>query len=113
MANKKNSSALSGYFSHLSETFFLKFNIADRQNFVNNQNVWLKMSCHCESEAYVHAARVALYWRINKSLYFSKSNNGIEHTINLLFAHAEQGSVEVDILPTREFWMEACSHLKK
>jgi hypothetical protein len=51
------------------------------------------MSGHRECEPQIHATRVMFYRSIDKSLDFCKGNDLVKFAIDLLFCHAEDGSI--------------------
>src|SRR5688572_20630953 len=58
--------------AHLPQTLALKSHIANRQHFVDDENLSLEMRGDGKSEPHVHAARVTLHGRIQKLLDFCK-----------------------------------------
>ena len=57
---------------HLTETLLLKSKIPHGENFVDHQYFSIQVRSDCESQAHVHAARLALYGRVDKGLHFGK-----------------------------------------
>ena len=114
MADKEHRSALlPRNFVYLSETFPLKFRIADGQYLIDHENLRLEMSGDGESEPDIHARRITLYWSIQKSFNSRKGDDLVELPRDLLSFHAKNCAIQKDIFPPRELGMKARSDLQQ
>src|SRR6187431_1449751 len=87
---------------HLTDRLFLKFGVANRQHFVHNQDLRLKMRRNRKSQAHIHAAAVALDWCVEKTLDLGESDDLVEFRFDLRPRHAEDRPVEENILATSQ-----------
>src|SRR5262245_9304373 len=104
---------LSRHVIHLSETFLLKFGVADGQHLVNNQNFGLKVSRHRKCKADIHPGRIVLHRGVEKLLHLGKGDDLVELFADLALRHPEDGAVEKDVLSSGQFWMKASADLKQ
>src|SRR6516165_6160547 len=93
------------HLAHLPQTLLLKLRIANGQDFIDDKDLRLQMRGHRKSEPNIHAARVALNWRIEKFLDFGKGNDLIELAANFIAAHAEYGAVKINVLAPGQLGM--------
>src|SRR5262249_36744157 len=66
-----------------------------------------------KSETHVHTTRVALDRRIEELLHLRESDNLVEFLSNLGSAHAEDGTIQKNVLATAKFGVEASSDLEE
>ena len=71
------------------------------------------MRRHRKSQAYKHAARIALNRRIEKLLDFRKSHDLIQLAPHLLPGHAQNRPVEISIFPPGQVGMKTRAHLQQ
>src|SRR5262249_52950563 len=71
------------------------------------------MCCHCKGQAQVHAAAVALDWRIQKAFDLCKGHHLVKLRFDLRPGHAENRAIEKDVLATSQFRMETGAHFKE
>ncbi len=64
-------------------------------------------------EPHVHTGRVALYRRIKKSFDFGERYDLIEFAPDLTARHAEDRTVQIDVLAATEFGMEPGANLQQ
>src|SRR5712692_4156000 len=60
MADKNDRSAGAGHVAHFAEAFLLEVDVADGEDFIDEEDFRLEMGGDGESEADVHAGRVVL-----------------------------------------------------
>src|SRR5215472_4404463 len=96
---------------HLAEALPFEFGIANRQHLVDDENLRLKMCCHRKCQPYIHSTAVAFDRRIEETLHFGEVDNLVEFCFDLSPRHAEDGTVEIDVLASREFGVEASADL--
>ena len=85
----------------------LEREVADRQHFVEQQDLGLEMRRDRERQAHVHAARIALDRRVDELLDLGEVDDGVELARDLLAAHAEDGAVEEDVLAAGQLAVKA------
>src|SRR5437016_4728471 len=59
MTHEEHGPAFAGHVTHLTQTFFLKFGITDREHFVNHEYLRFKMRRNRKSQPHIHAAAVS------------------------------------------------------
>src|SRR5713101_3566508 len=97
----------------LFQTFLPKALIADRQDLVDQENVWIGMNRHGESEAHVHPGRVGPDRLVDEGLQFGKSHDLIEPPAHLPLGEAQNDAVDEHVLAAREFGVETCAKLQQ
>jgi hypothetical protein len=98
---------------HLAEAFFLETRVANRQHFIDNQNLWLQMRGNRKCQSNEHATGVALDGCIYELLDLGERNYFVELAVNLGFFHPQYSAVEVNIFPAAELAMKAGAHFQK
>src|SRR3990172_3172966 len=91
---------------HLPETLPLKRDVADREDFVDQKDVGLQVCGDRKSQPDPHPGRVPLDRRIDELSSSCEVDDFLEPVVDLCPPHPEDGSVEVDVLASREFRME-------
>ena len=82
MAYKQNRSPLTlTYFPHLSQAFFLKLCITDREHFIHNQYFRFQMRRNGKRQPYIHTAAISFYGSIQKPFYPGKIYDLIKLTL--------------------------------
>ena len=84
--------------SILPRHFFWKCDVADRQHFVDDQNLGFKVRRDGERQPHVHPARVVLDRRVDETLDFGERDDLVELPVDLGLVHAEDRAVQVDVL---------------
>src|SRR4030095_5507818 len=108
VANKQNSAALTARdLVHLAEALLLKISVAHREHLIHDEDLWLQMRSDRKRKANIHSRRVTLYRGFQKPLYFRKRNNFIEFLPNFGTSHAKNRTVQVDVLPARQFGVKS------
>jgi hypothetical protein len=114
MADKENGfSFFCGGRFHAVHGLALELDISNREDFVYDQNVRTQMGRYREGKADIHPAAVALNRRVQKRLRLRKCDNGIELSVNLFAAHAEDCAVQVYIFSAGQFRMKTGSDLQE
>ena len=80
---------------------------------VDDQHVGLEVGRDREREAHVHPARIVFYRGVKKLFDFGEINNLIEVPAYFHLAHAQDGAIQENILPSSEFWMKAGAYFKQ
>src|SRR5215213_7260735 len=87
-------------------TFLLKRRIADCQDFIQQQNIRIEVGSDRETQTYIHAGRVTLHWCINELPELGKLHDAVQLLGNLAPQHAEDRTVEINILAAGKFRMK-------
>src|SRR5262249_8395795 len=98
---------------HLAETFFLKLEVAHRENFVNKQNFGLEMGRHRKGKAHLHSRAVVFQRCVEEPFDLRKTHDGVKLTKDLALAHPQNRAAQEHILATGEFRMEASADFQE
>src|SRR6476620_10558055 len=107
MAHEQHRSPAARNFGHLPQALFLEIDIADGQHLVDHKYLWLQMRRDSKGKAHIHSAGVALDRRIEKLLHLGEGDDFVELAPDLGMRHAEDGTVEVDVLAAGELRMKS------
>jgi len=113
VADKKHGAAGAGDLVHLAEAAFLEFGIADGQDLIDDEDLWVQMGCHGKGQPDLHPAGVPLDRCVNELFHPGKAHDVVEFAADLGLGHPQDGPVEVDVFPAGEFGMEAGPHLEE
>ena len=91
----------------------LEFGVADREHFIDDEDVGFHVSGDGEGEPHVHATRIALDRGIQELFDSCEGHYLVELACDLTPAHAENRAVEEYILSPRELWMKTGPNLKE
>ncbi len=91
----------------------MKLGIPDRQHLVNDQNLRFQVGGDGEGEANLHATAVVLHGRINKLFYSREGYDLVKLSLYLAAFHAQDRSIEIDVLAARQLGMEAGAYLQQ
>src|SRR5258705_4989527 len=98
---------------HLVQAFALERHVPYRQNLVHDQNLGLEVSRYRERQADVHATRVVFDRSVDELLDLGEGDDLVQVALDLGLAHTEKGATQEDVLPSRQFRVEAGSHLQE
>ena len=76
------SSFASGDRLHSLEALRLKRVIANRQNLIDDQDIWLKVCRHCKGESHPHTGAIAFYRCVYKSVYFCEGEDLLQPSLD-------------------------------
>src|SRR5262245_31168777 len=113
VADEDHRSPLAADFVHLAETAALELGITDGQDFVDQQNVWLKVCRDGKRQPHLHPARIVLHRSVNESIDLSEGHDLVETTDNLAALHAKDRAIDEDVLPSGELRMKPCADFEK
>ena len=91
----------------------LKKHVADRQCFVDDENIRFHMDSHRKGQADEHAARVNLHGPVYKVADLRKSFDVGNSLACLSIGEAENRSIEIDVFPPGELRIETGAKLKQ
>src|SRR5574339_503276 len=113
MADEQYCPALLCHIAHFAKAFFLEVYVANGQYFIDDEDFRFQVSSDGKGETHIHAAGITLDRRINEVLDFGKSDNLIELPPYLGLFHAENGPIEINILPPGKLAIKARTHLQQ
>src|SRR3989338_8540022 len=114
MADEEDgASLLFRHLFHFPETFLLELRVADGEHLVHQKNIRLKVRRDGECQAHVHAARIALDRRVEEFLDAGELDDLVEFLSDFLAPHAEDCSIEKNILPSGKLRVKASADLKE
>ena len=93
MTDEEHGAAAACDVFHLAEALLLERGVPNRENFIDKENLRLKVGSHRKSETHEHAARVMLDLHVEKFLHFGECHDLVEFAIDLGFLHTEQRAV--------------------
>ena len=71
------------------------------------------MGRNCKREPDIHSAAVALDGRVQETLHLSKRDDCIELALDLGVQHSKNGSIQINVLPPRQFRMKSRPDLQQ
>jgi hypothetical protein len=113
VADEENRNPAIPHLPQYVQAFFLKSGITDRQHFIDNQYVCVKVSGNGKRKSYIHAGRVSLDWRVDESFDLCESHDLVELPTSFVALHAKYRAIQVNIFPTAQFRMESGAHLQQ
>src|SRR6266496_1426104 len=113
MCHEQNGSAAVDDFVHLRKAFLLELRVAHGQHFIDNEDLRIQVRGHSECQSHIHATRVMLDGRFEKFLRSREVNNLVKLRVDLAPAHAQDRSVQINILTASEVRMEASANVEQ
>src|SRR6476620_4679685 len=113
MTDEENRPALTVNLFHLTDTFLLKFAVADGKHFVDHKNFRIQMRRYCERKTDIHSTGVSLYRRINEFLHSGKINYLIKLRANLGLGHPQNRAVEKNVFASGQFRVKARAYFQQ
>src|SRR6266404_2967211 len=107
MGDEDDGATGAGDVAHFTEAFLLEIDVADGEDFIDEENFRLEMGGDSKGEADVHAGGVVLDGRVDEFFEFGEGHDFIEFAGDFGFAHAEDGAGEESVFAAGEFGMEA------
>ena len=101
------------HLAHLAQALLLELSVADREDLVDEEDLGFEVGGDGEGQADAHAAGVALDGGVDKLLDAGEGDDLVELAVDLGFAHAEDGAVEVDVVAPGQLGMEAGADLEQ
>src|SRR5438477_4181198 len=112
MTSEQHRSAVAArHFVHFAQAFLLEVGIPDREYLIHNQNFGFEVGSDSESQAHIHARRVALDRRIEELLDLGKTYDFIEFLAYLGSSHPENGAVQIYVLTPGQLWVKPSTDL--
>ena len=113
VAHEEDGTTVLRHLSHAAETALLELRIAHGEHLVDDEDLGLQERGDRECEPHVHPARVALDGRVDEVPDAGEVDDVVELPGDLLPAHAENASVQEDVLPARQLAVEAGADLEQ
>ena len=111
MADEKYRLALLLELLELVIALCLEEHVADTESLIDDQNLRVDVDGHRERESYEHSARVGLDRLVDKVADVSEGNDFLQPGIDLLAGEAHDRTVDINILQTGVFRVEARAEL--
>src|SRR4026209_1067337 len=80
--------------SNHTHAFQSKCCVSDSQNFIDKENIRIKLRGHGEAEANVHAGAIGLHRRIDGVVEFSEVDELVELGVDLALGKSQDSAVE-------------------
>ncbi len=87
--------------------------VADRQRFIDDEDVGIHMNCHCECQTDKHAAGVSLHGTVDEFADLGERFDRRNAHPSLRISETEDGSVEENVLSSCELGIETCPKLQQ
>src|SRR5204863_2806656 len=97
----------------LLEALLLELGIPYGEHLVDQQDVWVDVDRHGETQPHVHARRVVLHRRVDEVLEAGERDDLVESLVELLLGQAEDRAIEEDVLPPCQLGVEAGTELEE
>src|SRR5690242_8710976 len=107
MGDQHDGAAGAGDIAHLAKALFLEIDVADGEDFVDEEDFWLEVRGNGESQADVHAGRVVLNGGVDELFEFGEGHDFVELAGDFRFGHAENGAGEKRVFAPGQLGMEA------
>ena len=101
-----------GLLAHLIQALALEKHIADRQDFIHDQDFAVQMRSHGKRQLYVHAAGIPLHRGIDELLNLRKRDDLVELRVDLAPAHAEYCAIHIDVFTACHLGVKARADLE-
>jgi len=112
VAHNEDCFALLLKLNHSLVALFPERRIANREHFVDEEDVHLSVHCHGESKPSKHTRRIMLHLSVNEMADLRELENISKSCVCFVLCHAENGRVEIDVFPTSEIWVESGTDLQ-
>src|SRR5262249_27315683 len=87
--------------------------VADREHFVDHQNLGLEVRSNRKGQAQSHSTGIAFDRGVDELAYIREVDNVVELAIDLSPGHSEDCAVQIDVLPSGQVEMEASAHFQQ
>ncbi len=107
MGDEDDGAAGAGDVTHLSEAFLLEIDIANGEDFIDEENFRLEMGGDGKGQADVHAGGVVLDGSVDEFFELGEGHDFVEFAGDFALAHAQDGAGEESVFAAGEFGVEA------
>lgn len=98
---------------HFFNALLLKFRVPHGQDLVDDQNFGFQVGGYGKTQAHLHAGGVEFDRRIDMFFHPAEVDDLVQFAVDLLFGHAQDGAVHVDVLAAGQFGVEAGADLQQ
>jgi len=113
MGDEDDGPALAAELFYFGKALFLEGFIAHRQDLVHEHDIGVGMDGGGEGKAKVHAGGIVLELHVLEFFEFGEVEDVVVDFVHLLSAHAEDGGIDIDIVPGGELRLEANAELEE
>src|SRR5579884_2778294 len=113
MGDEDDGAAGAGDVAHFAEAFFLEVDVADGEDFIDEEDFGFEVSGDGEGETDVHAGGVVLDGGVDELIEFGEGDDFVELGGDFAASHAEDGAGEEGVFAAGEFRMEACADFEE
>src|SRR5215210_1672890 len=113
VAAEQNRAPLLVQVAHASEGAIPEVNVTDGEHFIHDQYFRVQVRSDGKGKTHEHAARIPLHRRVDELLELRELDNRVELSLYLRAVHAEDGTVQEDVLTSGELRMKAGSNLEQ
>ena len=113
VADEQDGAAASSDLAHLRKALLLEPGVSNGQHLVDDQDLRFKMGCDGERQPHKHADRVVLNRSGGELLHLGEGHNLVEFASDLRPAHAENGTVEENVLNAGQLRVETGTNLQQ
>ena len=106
VADEDDGAPSRGHVRHHAKALLLESSVADGQHFVHGNDVRIEVGGHGKRETHVHSTAIALDRRVHELLDFGEGDDLVQLCANLLPVHAQDCTVEEDVLPPSQIRMK-------
>ena len=93
--------------AHPFEALGLEGNVADGEDFIDEEDIRINFHRDREAETHIHAAGVMLHWRVDKIFQPGEFHNVVHAANHILARDAKNGGVQDRVFTSGEFGMKA------
>ena len=112
MADHDDGAALCLELGEPVQTTFLKREVAYCQHLVDQQHLGFDVDSYRKAQPYVHPRGVVAHRLVDKAVQFGEAHDVVKSPTDLPGSEAEDGPVQVDVLPASELWVEPGAQLE-
>ena len=98
---------------HPGITFALKSGVADRQSFVDDENVRFHQNLHGKSQTHHHAAGIGFDRLVDEVADVGKIHNFLIFRRGFACAQSQDSRIHVDVFPSGEFRIESAAQFQQ
>src|SRR5262249_13343295 len=113
VADEEDRPPAPGGLAHAPQALPLELGVADGKHFVDDEDLRVQVGRDGKRQARVHPAGVVLHRCVNELFHLGECDDLIEPARDLLPTHAENCSVQVDVLAAGQLRVEPGPHLKQ
>src|SRR5258708_38443132 len=113
MADVQDSASLARDVAYFAQGLFLERRVANRQHFVDEDNLGLEMRRDREPQPHVHSARIMFDRSVDKLVHFGECHDLVELALDFVSPHPENRAAQKNILAPRQLGMKSSANLEQ